>query len=506
MNAINPQKDCVLYVRVSSKEQEDGHFSIPAQIDFLQDYAKRQGFNILEIYKESESAKRKGRPVFDGMIKFLKSRKNTCRLLVEKNDRLLRNEDDAALTINLATKTETEIHLVKDNIVLSKRSTPHEIMIYSIMCATSAWYPRNLSLEVQKGMNKKADLGYFPGRAPIGYKNIRESKKISHILVDNEKAPWIKKAFELYASGQYSYQTLADKLTADGFKNGAGRIAKSNIEKILKNPFYMGDFEYKGKRYMNGHHEAIIDPEVFYIVQRNIERAGSRKRIKHEFLYSTFIKCSCCGSYLIGDLKKGKYLYFRCMRRGCENVKNYVKEEHVDELVSDLISTISIKESVKNEVLGHLKKHLDIDSKYKASALPKINEKIQLLMGRLDKLYIDRLDGIISDDFYFKNKQKWQSELDEAKISYNQLANNCEEIMQRANNLFELRKRASLWYYRQTTAKKRVFLKLLCSNLSWNGKKLSITTTKAANLLFDSHSSNMVGVKRLELPCFRTSS
>jgi len=485
----------VIYVRVSSKEQEEGHFSIPAQIDFLQHYAKEQGFNILEIYQESESAKQKGRPVFDRMIKFLKKQKNTCRLLVEKNDRLLRNEDDAALTINLATKTETEIHLVKDNMILSKRSTPHEIMIYTIMCATSSWYPRNLSLEVQKGMNKKAEFGYFPGRAPVGYINKRESKKVSHIIIDNEKAPWIKQAFELYATGRYSYQSLADKLAADGFKIATRKVQKNNIEVILKNPFYMGDFEYKGKRYYNGKHEPIISPELFYIVQKVRERGASPKRVKHDFLYSTLIKCEKCGSYLVGDLKKGKYLYFRCMHRGCTNTKSYLKEEHVDKKISEIINQIYISDECRNEILSLLKKSQEIDHEYRCQTLPILNEKITLLKSRLNKLYIDRLDGIIADEQYFKYKNEWTSELDELILNHSQLSKETDEFMQRAENLFELRQRAANWYYCQPNEKKRVFLKLLCSNLLWDGETLTVTINKAANLLFSSHLSNMVGVR-----------
>ena len=492
--------DAVIYVRVSSKEQEEGHFSIPAQIDFLEKYAKDKQFNVLKIYRESESAKQKGRPVFDEMIKFLKKQKKTCRLLVEKNDRLLRNEDDAALTINIATKTETEIHLVKDNMVLSKRSTPHEIMIYTIMCATSSWYPRNLSLEVQKGMNKKADMGYFPGRAPVGYENKRESKKVSHIIVDELKAPYVKRAFELYASGRYSYQSLADQLASEGFIIKKRPVQKNNIEKILKNPFYMGDFEYNGKRYFSGKHDPIIEPELFYMVQKQIERGATPKKTKHDFLYSTVVKCEHCGSYLVGDLKKGKYLYFRCMHRGCDNTKNYLKEEHIDKKISEVINQIYISDECKNEILHNLKVGQELDHEYKSVALPKINEKISVLKNRLNKLYLDRLDGIIADEFYFEKKDEWTAELNELIANYNQLSKENDEIMQKAENLFELRQRAALWYYRQPTDKKRVFLKLLCSNLTWNGKTLSVTISKGAKLLFSNPSSNMVGRSGLEPP------
>lgn len=486
--AKNEELEGVIYVRVSSKEQETGHFSIPAQIDFLQAYAQEKGINIIKVYQESESAKEKGRPVFDEMIGFLKKRKKTCRLLVEKNDRLLRNEDDAALTINIATKTETEIHLVKDNMVLSKRSTPHEIMIYTIMCATSSWYPRNLSLEVQKGMNKKADLGYYPGRAPVGYKNIRSSKKMSIIEVDPEKSKWVIKAFKLYATGKYSYSSLADKLGSEGFVISKRKVKKDNLGKMLRNPFYIGDFEYRGKRYFDGKHAPLISKELFYTVQKIIDRAGSPRRIKHDFLYSTILKCEKCGSYLIGDLKKGKYLYFRCMHRGCDNTKNYLKEEHIDKKVSEIIGCFNIPHEIRDNVIAHLKFHQASEYEYRAKVIEKLESKIKTLKSRLNKLYIDKLDCVIDDEFYMEHKQAWTSELDELRASYNQMTKENDETVQKAEQLFELCKKASFWYYRQDNSKKRAFLKLLCSNFSFDGENLRITIKSTLKSLFESAS------------------
>lgn len=50
-------KQVVIYARVSSKEQEKG-FSIPAQIEFLQEYANKKLFNVVKVFQESETAKK----------------------------------------------------------------------------------------------------------------------------------------------------------------------------------------------------------------------------------------------------------------------------------------------------------------------------------------------------------------------------------------------------------------------------------------------------------------
>jgi site-specific DNA recombinase len=111
-------QNCVIYVRVSSREQEREGFSIPAQIELLQDYASRQGFKVVQIYKEVETAKASGRQQFNAMLAFLKKSKTVRTILVEKTDRLYRNFKDYVTLDEL----DLDIHLVKEGEVLSHDS------------------------------------------------------------------------------------------------------------------------------------------------------------------------------------------------------------------------------------------------------------------------------------------------------------------------------------------------------------------------------------------------
>jgi site-specific DNA recombinase len=86
-----PNRNAVVYVRVSSKDQEQG-FSIPAQRKLLTDYAAQQGLHIVQQFEDVETAKRAGRTAFGEMVAFLRDASTSCRiLLVEKTDRLYRN-------------------------------------------------------------------------------------------------------------------------------------------------------------------------------------------------------------------------------------------------------------------------------------------------------------------------------------------------------------------------------------------------------------------------------
>ena len=70
----SPGRTAVMYVRVSSKEQEQG-FSIPAQRQLLKDYAEREGIHVVQEFEDVETAKRTGRTSFSEMVAFRCARK-----------------------------------------------------------------------------------------------------------------------------------------------------------------------------------------------------------------------------------------------------------------------------------------------------------------------------------------------------------------------------------------------------------------------------------------------
>jgi DNA invertase Pin-like site-specific DNA recombinase len=87
-------EEAVIYARVSSKEQEKGGFSIPAQLKLLKEYAATQGFAVVQEYVDVETAKQTGRTSFDEMVAYLKAHLSIRVVLVEKTDRLYRNLKD----------------------------------------------------------------------------------------------------------------------------------------------------------------------------------------------------------------------------------------------------------------------------------------------------------------------------------------------------------------------------------------------------------------------------
>jgi DNA invertase Pin-like site-specific DNA recombinase len=155
------------------------------------------------IYREFvdvETAKAAGRTEFGNMLDHIAST-GVRTILVEKTDRLYRNFRDYVTIDDL----NLEVHLVKENEVVSRDSRSHQKFIHGIKVLMAKYYIDNLSEETQKGLAEKVAKGGYPHFAPVGYKNDKATRTI---VVDQERAPYVRRLFEWYASGEFSIEDL----------------------------------------------------------------------------------------------------------------------------------------------------------------------------------------------------------------------------------------------------------------------------------------------------------
>src|SRR5208283_4186044 len=225
------------------------------------------------------------------------------RIPVEKNDRLYRNRADALSFEELIEKRGVEVHLVKEARVIEKESRSQDKFMHDIHVAVAKHYVENLRDEVKKGMREKAEQGIYPGRAPYGYRNNRLTRSID---IDETKAPIIKRAFELYATGRESLTTLRKVI----LENHGLRVSRAYLETILKNPFYIGQFVWRGVTY-DGTHVPLISLDLFQRVQDTFAGRNKPKYRKHEFAFAGLLSCAHDGCTVTTELQKGRYIYYR---------------------------------------------------------------------------------------------------------------------------------------------------------------------------------------------------
>lgn len=478
--------NAIIYARVSSKDQENEGFSIPAQLKLLKEYAAKNNFAILEEFTDVETAKKAGRTEFNKMLKFLEENKNIKHLLVEKTDRLLRNIADYALLERLIGYSDVKIHLVKENVTLSKDSRSNEKFIFGIKALMAKNYIDNLSEEVKKGMIEKAAQGTYPSMAPYGYINtIKDGRKI--IAIDPQAAFYVKQMFELYATGSYSLPSLRKKMLADGmvYRNGKN-FYMSKLEAILKNVFYTGAFYWNGKKYEKASHEPIISLETFQLVQEILVNPNKSKSKKGLFPYTNMITCGTCGCKLTAELKKGKYIYYHCTNFKGICKKEYLRQETIENQFESLLNSIQISDDAQEIILRSLRDSMKDKIEYHNNLVSQIDKQIKKLEDRINQAYFDKLDKKISEEFWSTHSKNWLTEKEALELKLLATRKADTHYIENACFILELTKNAALWFKSGNTEKKRRVLDTLISNCSYKDGNIDVELKSVFGIILES--------------------
>src|SRR5712691_6833056 len=480
------------YARVSSKEQEKEGFSIPAQQKLLHTYAANNRFVIVQEYVDIETAKATGRTNFEQMVRYLKTHANVRTVLVEKTDRLYRNLRDWVTLDEL----DIEIHLVKEGIVLSRDSKSSEKFVHGIKVLMAKNYIDNLSEEARKGMQEKAEQGIWPTGAPLGYLNVLGPDGKKTIAPDPKIAPIITHLFGWYATGTVSLREAAERARSAGlvYRRTGSPVPTSTVHAILRNRIYTGDFEWKG-RYCRGKYQPLITRELWQRVQGVLDarNASKLRRGKRDFAFSGLINCGHCGCAMVGELKKGRYVYYHCTGYKGKCGEPYVREEIIAEKFAQILGQLSFGDEVLQWVSAALRESHADQRKEHDAAIARLQAEVERLRNRIHAMYIDKLDGRIDRSFYVQMAEQWRVEQEKLmqEIALHEAADQC--YLDEGVRLLELAQSAQRLFAKQEPHEQRRMLNFVLSNSTWKNDELSVTFRQPFDLIAQTATSGPCG-------------
>ncbi len=342
-------------------------------------------------------------------------------VIVHKVDRLARRRADDIAILEAIRATGAQLVSVSENI----DETPSGMLLHGIMASIAEFYSMNLAAEVMKGTTEKARRGGTPGRATIGYLNVREvveGREIRTIGVDPERGPLISRGFQLYATGDYSLSELAAILEAQGLrnrprgKNPSAAIGVNRLSEVLRNDYYIGVVRYAGK-VSQGRHEKLADEQTFQRVQEVLDaqrQSGERCWRHHHYLRGS-IFCGQCDGRLIytraTSRAGGVYEYFVCSGRmdgRCSQPHHRVAavERAVEDEYARIELSVKRREQIRTSVQAYV---TSID----ANAEPErdqVAETLKRLAGQEKKLLQAHYDEHITSELFAQEQQRVRRE------------------------------------------------------------------------------------------------
>jgi DNA invertase Pin-like site-specific DNA recombinase len=465
-------KSAVIYARVSSKDQEREGYSIPAQLKLLREYAQKNDFKIEREFVDVETAKMAGRTKFGEMVRYFE-KTPSCRIVIaEKTDRLYRNLRDY-LTLE---DMDAEIHLPKEGQIISKDARSQAKLIHGIHVVLARNFIENLKEEVKKGMREKAEQGIYPSRPPLGYRNC----KLEHTIeIDPVKAPIAKRMFELYASGRLSLQLVWRTLKGE-FDVA---LSKSHVEKLLKNPFYVGTFYWDGKLYP-GTHEPLIRRALFDQVQAIFRGHNQPKYKKREFAFGGLLHCAYDDCTVTAEIKKNRYIYYRCTGYRGKCALPYIREEELGERLGQILRDIHIPDGVLAQLeqsLLHDKSRADT---YGKSESERLRNRLAQVRSRIEQAYLDKLDGKITEAFWAAKASEWNQEEQQILMAVQGVEQQSPERILDGVRILELANKAYFLYLKQPPVEKAKLLRIVLSNCKIDAASVDPTYRKPFDLIF----------------------
>ena len=486
----------VILARVSTEEQKDAGNSLPAQIERMKAYCSRKGLEIAEAFSFDESAYKTKRDEFDKILDYLHSSKEKVAVCFDKVDRLSRNVFDkrVAELYGMALEGKIELHFVSDHQIINSSLSATEKGGFGMNLVMSSYYSNCISDNVKRAFEQKRRNGEWTGTPRIGYMNITLENGKKDIVLDPERAPLVKKIFELYATGNYSITTIWQKITELGLRSFEGnKLSRSNIDLILRDPFYYGMARSNKYGLFAHRYPVLISRELFEKCQ-NVRLRRSRKPSKMvsvvQYVFKGLLTCKNCGCLMTPELKRKKsgliFIYYSCTNaKGiCHRV--YVPEKTLLMRIYGIFSDFErIPKDVQDRLVEDLRGLNEKEAGYHDKQVARIRTENDRLEKRARVLLDMRLDQSITTADYDKKQQEIRDQQYRLNIESEEHLKADHQYHIHVATVFNLARRMKDIFESSEPMEKRAFLNFLLQNPTVDNKKLEFTLRKPFNLIHE---------------------
>ncbi len=437
--------NCVIYTRVSTKEQADNNLSLDTQRKACEMFAKKGNLQILGYYGGTyESAKTDERKEFNNMLSFLKkSREKISHIIVYSVDRFSRSGANA---IYIAEQLKKQGIVVCSVTQPTDASTASGSLQQNIQFIFSEYENQQRREKCMAGVKEMLLRGEWPTAPPIGYDIIKTNGKRSIVL--NKDGKLLKKAFYWKANEKVSSEEIIKRLAAQGLK-----ISNQRMSAFFRNPFYCGLMVHTALegQVIEGNHEKMISKEMFLEVNGLMAERKQGYQVNSEIddvALKQFYKCQSCGRYLRGykAYKNQKY-YYKCNTKGCGCNR---KAEELHRKFQNVISKYCF--GVDEETMSLVREQIIVEynrqNDQKDDTLKVIEEQLSAVDKKLERLEERYVLEEITQEMFQKFKAKFLDErakIDEQKSKVGIRVSNLEECIDAAFRLAP--KLALAWDY-----------------------------------------------------------
>lgn len=440
-----------LYIRLSESDEDKSYESesesIINQRNLLMDYVKSHGFTLIDEYVDDGfTGTNFDRPSFKRMIQDIESGKINC-VITKDLSRFGRDYIQCGYYVEqYFPQNKIRYISILDQVDTFEETANNDIAPFKALFNDMT--SKDTSKKIRSILKNKKEQGKFIGSKP-SYGYMRDPLDKGHLIPDPVTAPNVKKIFEMAYEGIgisdiVSYLNDNNILSPSMYKNiklsskqKTNIWTVSSVNKVLKNRMYTGDMvqnvqtklSYKSQKkvvleksfwiIVENTHEPLVSKVIFESIQKSSVRTRVTFKKREKRLFENLLICKECGNALSLTYRKNhKYWTVNCNKYSRDPRRGLCTPHFLpyDKLESELLEIVKntcskyLEEINVKELSKKIKNQEIKDNRIKEeenNLISRINE----LKRKLDVLYEDRYNEVISADTYMRNAKSTENNI-----------------------------------------------------------------------------------------------
>ena len=334
--------------------------------------------------------------------------------------------------------------------------------------------------------------GIYPSYAPIGYLNVDGPNGKRIIVRDPDTAPSITELFERFATGEYSVKRLAAAFRSEGRTLRARKLNGSLLHQILRKRIYTGtEFDWNRATYASVH-EPLVTRECWNRVQELLDTRAEKKtrKVKHDFAFSGMVRCGHCGCLMVGEIKKGRYVYYHCTGNRGKCPERFTRQEVLTDGFATVLRDLVIPRPVLDWLAGEVLESDRTEQAAREKSIERLRAQSEQIKKRIGIMYMDKLDGRIGVQEYDEYATQWRREQEGIQRKIQDIQRAAPAPIDQAVDMLRLTSQACGLFLQQPATEQRRLLQTLIKDAAWKDGALRTTLLEPFDVLRHSNSES----------------
>jgi len=207
------------------------------------------------------------------------------------------------------------------------------------------------------------------------------------------------------------------------------------------------------------------------------------RKVKHDFAFTGLVRCGHCGCLFVGELKKGKYVYYHCTGNRGKCLEPYTRQESLTGMFASILESLVIPQPILEWLDDVMLASDQTEQAAREQTIKKLEARREQIKARIETMYLDKLDGRITREFFDRQSATWSREQDALLRKIQDIQNARPAAIDQAVDMLRLTRRASELFLQQSAAEQRRLLQVVIEKAAWQDGALRTTLFEPFEIL-----------------------